>query len=120
MNTVDVTTTIATTVAQTTATPTNHSSFAVVITVVVVATGILLLALAAILAVAVRYLFRKRNSRSKQVVGSDGLPISGNTVYENLGVEDDSDSVKNSNADGGTVYLDDEESGVYYSTIKDL
>ena len=53
--------------------------------------------------------------------GRDGLPLPGSTVYGNLNVEDNESVTTSSGYSiGGTIYLDDEESGVYYSTIREL
>ena len=116
--TTTTTTTTTTTISATPPTTDPSSPFPLVITVVVIVALVAVLAAASATGIAICCLLRRRCPRSKQALRRDGLPLTGNTTYGNLNV-DDNDPITDPSA-YSAVYLDDEESGIYYSTIRDL
>lgn len=100
-----------------TTTPTNSSPFPVIATIVLVVTGVFLIIVGGTIATIALFLL-VRKKRLKQIMERDGF---GNTVLGNLNVDNGEDVTGSGDYNmEGTIYLDDEESGIYYSTIKEL
>ena len=81
------------------------SSSRLIIVIVPVVVGVALLIVAMLVAMAVVICMLRKRSATKKAPQRDSVRVTANVAYENSAV---------------SVTMDDEESGVYYSTIRDM